>query len=421
MTSLFANNRLIVTGLLDVITPLLVGSGEGKDEVSLEHDGEKSEASQIITDSDGKPYIPGSSLKGALRALAVGKPESAKLFGEPHGDSGNMGLLTVYGASFKEAPKLSHVPYYDQKSATGIDARTAIDGATGTAAANKLFHERRVSPEAKFNFHCELILLNNTNVEDLLGRLLGSLMDGFALGRGKGAGQGRVKLSGVVILEVKGITETGDWGPVTAKHEVKVDPNHRLGDLPKPIKLKLTCNGPYLVNDPSWEKDYYTESKEKRKTLPTMKALGMKEGVTAQAILPGTSLKGVLRSRCAWLEACAGGNEEKLTKELFGSTDAAGLLRIEEIRCQHQGQARLSSVKLDRFSGAPIERALFSTQCFVNPVFNVDLKFSDRESEADRTQLCDLLRRLWDDLKENGIILGHGGNHGFGWCRAEII
>ncbi|UZQ85934.1 RAMP superfamily CRISPR-associated protein [Thermoclostridium stercorarium] len=55
------HNRYIVKGTIVAETPIHIGAGnESIDPVETEN--------AVIKDKDGKPYIPGSSLKGALRS-----------------------------------------------------------------------------------------------------------------------------------------------------------------------------------------------------------------------------------------------------------------------------------------------------------------------------------------------------------------
>jgi hypothetical protein len=421
--SLFTCNILVVTGTLEVCSPLVLGSGKRQKEADLKKDGNEPEASQLVEDHEGKPFIPGSSLKGIMRRLAAGAPAIDELFGkEPKNNAdATMGSVMVYGAECVSTslPLASHLPYYDKAKGSGINARTAIQAAKGVADKSKLFHERQVPKGVTFDWRLELTL-GNASAERLLGQVLGMMMEGFALGRGTGSGQGHLKLLSP-HLQVEGITATGDWGHVSFAHQVNITPSvaTRRGSI---IELKLTCDGPYLVNDPSWDKKLKAIPKEERKKKPKLKALGMAEALPPEAILPGTSLKGVLRSRSAWLEACKYGDSTELTNLLFGDTDRAALLRIDEISAKHQGEVTLESVKLDRFSGAPIEKALFSCRCFVNPTFNVKLCFEEARVLPDKlSRLNDHLDELKKNIVEDGLMVGMGGNRGFGWCKVEVV
>lgn len=85
----------------------------------------------------------------------------------------------------------------------------------------------------------------------------------------------------------------------------------------------------------------------------------------------------------------------------------------------------LTSVKLDRFSGAPIDNALFTTRAYIDPVFRVELRVRNRTGALNGKAVLDADLTLWDRLVEHlvrrGIVLGHGGNKGFGWFRCEQV
>ena len=88
----------------------------------------------------------------------------------------------------------------------------------------------------------------------------------------------------------------------------------------------------------------------------------------------------------------------------------AAKLAIHSIRLISGGGIwTLPSVKLDRFSGAPIDGGLFATECFVDPVFEVELVYTG----AHKNHFEALLADIKDD--GSGLRLGHGGNRGFGW------
>jgi hypothetical protein len=73
----------------------------------------------------------------------------------------------------------------------------------------------------------------------------------------------------------------------------------------------------------------------------------------------------------------------------------------------------ITSEALDQFSMAPLDGALFTTRAFVGCEFSVHLGLDRRRTvtAADET----FFRELVDDATDNGLMLGHGTNKGFGW------
>lgn len=108
------------------------------------------------------------------------------------------------------------------------------------------------------------------------------------------------------------------------------------------------------------------------------------------------------------------------TERLFGVTGWRGLLAVESIRViRPGGKQTFTSVKLDRFSSAPIDGALFSVEAFVDPVFEVTLRLAPREKAPITLEAQSLFDRLLNDIKDMGLMLGHGGSRGFGWFSVD--
>lgn len=393
----FAQPRLVISGILKLETALHVGSGavEINSQLPINDEGGCPKVNVILRDYDGKPYIPGTSLKGVLHSICLNENGCAKLFGTSHEDNGRMGTLTVFGASFNSPPSKFHLPYFDSTTKmTGITARTAINPDKGTAKEHHLFHQEEVPAGSTFNFSMEYAQL--ATADDLLKNLLAKLQDGFAIGADTRLSQGKVKLTDIKI-ERQYADKNGDW-------KTKAETSDWIGDSNQLVKgktttLVLTCDGPYLIADSTHKKD----KDQDKNSQPNVQALGMIKGQNHQqvALLSGSSLKGVLRSRSLWLE----NGIDIETGKLFGTTDAAAKLKIRAIRTISNSDTNISSVKLDRFSGAPIEGGLFKTWCFVNPIFEVDFEVPEN----------DHFPKLLQDMKEDGLRLGHGTNRGYGW------
>jgi CRISPR/Cas system CSM-associated protein Csm3 (group 7 of RAMP superfamily) len=168
--------------------------------------------------------------------------------------------------------------------------------------------------------------------------------------------------------------------------------------------------------------------------------------------LPGSSLMGALRARAEWLAGLRNlrgipGHEKDAIHiaEIFGLradqmedsqlmkaladrldvqpiqiTGLAGRLRLRRITPQKAEVVELASVRLDRFTQAPMDGALFATEAFVMPCFEVDLQLSQHPCDACDAELRRWVRRLIRHIGqrgavEEGIMLGHGRNRGFGW------
>ena len=81
----------------------------------------------------------------------------------------------------------------------------------------------------------------------------------------------------------------------------------------------------------------------------------------------------------------------------------------------------ISSVRIDRFSGAPVDNALFTSAVFVGTRLRLTISASSRGKATLTSEDIGLAEMIIDDIKENGLVLGHGGNKGFGWFDVEEV
>lgn len=443
--------RVEIVGELEVVTPLHIGSGEDVEDRAIhllpedrKKIGGNPESSRVLRDALGRPYIPGSSIKGALRSLAedtLGKGDNALrvLFGEKKDEqTGSMGVLTIYAAIFKFAPKKTDLPGYEKKKGGKpsrglfLGARTAIDDGTGTTEEHKLFHHEHVVPKTRFCFRATYFPPADQSDEaarELLARVLRTMEDGILLGKNTADGNGLVRLD---LRGIAGWTlnESGEFErDKKLKPSIDVKNAERLSAEGNEIVLTLACDGPFFVNDSDWQATATERSRERKKEEresgkkqkhddPQLRAL-RRDGQTP--MLLGETVTGVLRARAEWITKLRGESLADAANELFGSQDAKdpkkARLVVERIALKEKARnMTMTSVRLDRFSGAPIDGALFGVDCFVDPAFELRMKLKTGVSERAK-KLAEL---LFKDIKGSGLRLGHGGNRGFGWFDVEM-
>lgn len=193
--------RLIFSGTLEAVTPLHIGSG--KPEVEI---GEVD--MPILRDPNRQPYIPGSSLKGRVRAEAerIAREEKMAVCNPPNVENmcgslkgsvedfciacrifGTAGEISVASkVKFRDAYPIQKVEELLER--TGI----AIDRAKGTVAKGAIYTIEAVPAGTIFNF--EIVAENLTDEElKLLLAALKSVEDS-ALGGSSTGGFGKVKM-----------------------------------------------------------------------------------------------------------------------------------------------------------------------------------------------------------------------------------
>lgn len=454
-----------ITAELEVVTPLHVGSGRTRRVARVKGKQDENNAPRVAAiqlDHAGLPYLPASTQKGILLDLArrrYGAGERLEaLFGQVKDDgTGRIGAVLFRGSSMdaKRAPSTADLPYAQDAGlaydAGGLPAgvfvagRTRIDRASGTVDDGKLFFQEMVAPGAVFPLRLVLTARRARDegrdlLADLLGLLDGLIAEPATFGKGSGQALGALRVV-AGSLSVRKTTLTPDLTLTTSDvTDVVPSPATDSAGAVFEERLELVCEGPFMVIDSSRTRKKKKQTNDPRDREPQLKAARIRERLP---LLMGPGLKGPLRARAAWLESLAAhraqtgtptpvnpktvdnpdsvlhaaGEIEQLTpvERLFGVTGFRGLLSIVDLQVTEAEPWDVTSVKLDRFSGGPIDNALFTSATFVGTRVAVTLRLAargtTRPSEADIA----LAKRLVADIRANGLMLGHGGNKGFGW------
>jgi CRISPR/Cas system CSM-associated protein Csm3 (group 7 of RAMP superfamily) len=396
---------------LEVASILHIGSGEKGEVEQNTKDSEDipttSQLSRIVRDSRGLPWIPGSTLKGALRKA---EPKLAtKLFGAPHKGTASTGAgrVLVFGASTQIAPVF-------------VLRRTKIHDGTGVAEANKLFAKEYVETGAIFDVEMCIRVLAGDDLRQLKDDLLKVLRhfagdEGLEIASGKSDSLGRLKLVGDVVdlISEKLSLERG-LEPVGTTETLKVEAINRYAEV-----LHLHCRGPFLIQDqtrPSGKKD--KNGKELTNHLMPLVS-------GSKPRLLETSVSGALRKRAAWLveldpaknqpasvQTTTGRQNLTTIKRLFGDEGYRAKLKVMIKSLSHSKQtSEFPSVKLNPLTQGTVPGALFVVNAHHGLGF--DLHYTSRSSFADDERA--LLDALIADIRNNGIQIGFGGSKGFGW------
>lgn len=432
--------RYDIRGQLQVLSPLHLGTGHvravgsvtGKEGANI-----SPEVAALLRDAVDRPYLSGSTLKGLLRRIAEGAFEQAtidSLFGAIKGETGGQkGALTVGGAALDQPGDTSGAPYVEgaQQELGGgvfVAARTAVDGASGTVDDGKLFFAEMVAPGARFAFRLSIerrggdAAADASAILDKTVRLLKALArdEGWSIGKGQADGFGRIRLDvRSVKIEKRELNSSGAFAAsgvngVWEKANAAA-PVHRTPV--RSVDLRLACAGPFAIIDASRKA---SQGKGKEDGAAQLAAQRIKQ----MPLILGSSVSGVLRTRAAWIEKLHLLRGERAhaasCERLFGTQSARAILSVARLDVLKADRWQVTSVKLDRFSGAPVDNALFTTDCFINTELSLRLVLEDRGGEMSPTdEDVALFEALIDDLSKNGLELGHATNRGFGWFQVQ--
>lgn len=144
-------NRYLITATLEAMAPFHIGTGSR--EPRIDSNGTGIEVSTVVTDGSKKPYIPGSSLKGAMRQWSKEISGASAAWDNLFGSQEAEGKLEVWDApcvSASATPTNPHLSGWNQERLTYVAKSVAIDPETGTAAEHKLYNFELVPIGAQF-------------------------------------------------------------------------------------------------------------------------------------------------------------------------------------------------------------------------------------------------------------------------------
>lgn len=350
-------------------------------------------AEQLLTDSQGHPYFQGSSLAGALRAYhqtAFGEAKTQRLFGGLNG----AGHIVISDGMFLGEPVLESRP------------RLRIDGRTGTAAEGGKFDMAHLPVGTKQIFL--ITWMGKDEDEDELAQIeqmLAALHQGYIrLGGQKSNGFGQV------TLEVKKqLYHMADVKDRTAWLEEQ--------DLSVPLVLpKVKQPGRITFELQGHADALLVKAKTERRGEKNVTISIQEQGVP---ILPGSSVKGAIRSRVAQIAALlgAGGVEEALfgRDSTDGGNGTAGQVIVDDVRLSNSQKQEISRIRINRFTAGVIRQGLFTEEPLCSPV---KINLSVPEEQA---ALCGYLVYALRDLGLGLYTLGSGGSIGRGYLWVDTI
>jgi len=437
--------RWRVCGRLTVKSPMHIGDGNALPDARVAHTQNREQqaggdvateatVATIVRDVKGKPAIPGTALKGALRHHAkqvlVGDDACfKKLFGSPSGG----GWVTFCAGRWAKDIDQSQLPSFCTLKQTAVLPAAARDRDTRAVAAKKLFFTEVVPPDAIFDVTLYGEDLSLEELKTLLGLLQAFSDDfsGLALGADEAAAFGRASWS---LTEVNRIDATGErlwWdqpqgGPLWALggkwfstfKSVPADKLHSKRYVNFPVDINI--DGPFLVNDPSRANRNNADFRPRRNHAGGFE-------------LPSKSLHGALRAQAERIcrtvglpvengdAVRPGAQETCLVSFLFGAPGWRSLLRCKSLTTtegiSEEELPKQEFVAIDRFAGGVSGSAKFNGLYVLSPTlsgqFGIDqlrlgVDAACAKDAARAKAALGLLLLTLRDLDEGDIPLGYG-------------
>lgn len=398
--------KFILNGKLELLSPLKLGSGES------EHTD-----SDVLLDAKGKPYLPGTSLAGAVRhhlnpIEQIEKSLWSKLWGDP--EKGQPSSIAIYDSELVSSN-------YNVTRRDGIK----INHQTGLVEDKKKYDYQVLERGVQFSFRLSMSIKtdkqNETSETDFAMKLLATLISELESGKVRiGAktnnGLGQIKLLETEIFRFD-LSQANDlkrWWKKDYSNPFRVDMNHTFNLEPSRFSAKIFLE---------------LKSSLMIRSYPNLDAEHLPDDMQLHSgdspVLPGSSLKGALRHRAVRILNTLSKDEcktENLINSLMGhvveNTDEArkGKLRVEETLLKNTVLAQQSRIKIDRFTGGTIESALFQTM----PVFklwqnpNKEYQLLEFTLEDPKDDEIGLLLLLIKDLWTGDLAVGGEKNVGRG-------
>lgn len=427
----YIQQRFLVKGDLELLSPLLLGTGHGAD-TDLE----------ILRDGTGRPFIPGTSWAGVLRSLVESEQNNVpwtndlvkRLFGFSNQQDGRQSQLITYDLPLSQ----------NDDPQVEVRHNVALDEKTRTAGHGKLFDYEVLTANQKFDFTLELVLRAQDDQQGMLRlvtTLLAYLQSGrVRLGAKTRSGYGQVKLNELEarLFDLREEDDRTDW--FSGRRQLKP---FSLDDWPyKPaqfspylaeIKGRFYLDGPLMISmepDPE-EAALPVKNNEGNSQSKEPDAVQLQSG--GKPIISGTALKGAIRHQLfkimhtmdpeharERLVALFGKEGEPEKEDQDKKPARAGRLTVSEAVIE--GKYTLPDqmrTRIDYLTGSVLETALIHQR----PVWSertayVDLVFQI-ESGAD-WEVAWLLQAL-KDLWTGWLTIGGSASIGRGRLRGETL
>lgn len=464
-------NRWMIVGRLTTQAPLHIGNGGETEREGFvnEKNNENVQITAIGTDCNERPYIPGSTLKGNLRALAQRLQLSTveQLFGSPAPELKTSvgGKAEFYDARVIEASPMTfpHAPpHWESGRMTGVAAAVTLDRLTKTASERRLFHEEFVPPGIGFEVKISGQDLTDDEITDLLWLLNNYNADVLKLGAGTGNGYGAMRWE---LTDLQRMTkdDIAAWiassAPTTGYAALKSIPLQERQALQAKaqaraaaesrevltLNVRLDFQSNFLVNDPS-----RTGTVEEKKAGHTPLL-----NVKGKPLLPASSMRGAFRAQAERIvrtignEKCAcylNDNGERAACQveeiheqlsdklkplcpiclLFGATSWKATVGFSDFAAMDSVQEdqlfQQEFVAIDRFTGGGAEAKKFNARSVVNPTLRgtITLDLARLKHIASDGWPLGLLTLVLRDLLEGDVRFGLGAAKGYGTAQLTI-
>lgn len=448
-----------IKGRFTLATPLHIGNGQDE---PITQEGQENFVAQVARDHTNQPYLPGSGIKGALRALALRadlSPEICqRLFGSMDASDSTTPARVEFCNAYLVTPTqtASGLPGFDPSKQRALLPHSVRNRDYGTVQDKLMFTEQVVPPGSQFDFECTAQNLTQEDIQTLLGilNLAGQTDSSFQLGGRKASDNGRVSWGASEVRCIKDFSAL--WKTVQTHPSTPVDlwASGVVQQKLPPKQLTLSSDQLLVLNplELRFHTPFLVYQKIDKKANPERKNGPDAEPRTnhdKQAVLPTSSLHGALRSQAERILRTLGKETPEgykvpavfgldnaatlnLAAVLFGAPGWRGVLQCSDFLAPLDSPTiDHHMVAVDRLTGGGKDSAKFSIRALDCPTLTgtirIDLgrlsKLAGNNHDL-KAQCLGLLAHVLRDLDEGDIALGYGATKGYGRslsaCTSEL-
>lgn len=387
--------RIVYDVTVNLASPLCVSSGEAN-----------ATDADVIRDFDGVPFVPGSSLAGAMRDYLKKIGHITDIFGCEDGES-RMSMILFSDMHFTNDVIIS------------IRDGVKLDYETKTAISGGKYDMEIIETSQEASFKMELILRKNVemdvaNLEQQVNKILSAIDAGdIRFGANKTRGFGKVKISRVLrgVFTKDNVDEwiayCGGDSQILTEYKKWLVP---IDDIFVTFCYDFSLEGGISI------RKYSTVAGEADFAHITC---------NKKPVIPGTSLNGAIRSQTAIILGELGYPVNRITdvvEEWFGYVNSNKALQsqiiISESVINGGEEVLMTRNKINRFDASTVESALYSEKAHFGG--NTEIEIKVRKSARDCDAICGLILLVLKDLSKGYIAVGGQTSVGRGIFAGDV-
>ena len=367
--------KIKITGKLVVKSPLLIGDGAGET-------AENFRDIHVLKNRAGKAFIPATSFCGVLRDWLenVTPKWTTKIFGD--------------GDKMQSSIQLRDIELNGGRIITRDGVK--IDGTTGTAQDGGKYDYEAIERGASGDLQLLINLRGCHDVKkisEVVELMLKKLQEGIRLGALTTKGFGIVVVENLVadLYDFRDKNDVIAWllNKNSAKKILPANEKFTASKKDFIVDAEFKFNSSFII------RDYQITKTERDKNIYAVTLKSLKDFV-----IPGTSLKGILRHRAEYIFDKLNLDKKPL-EELMGTSENKSRFIVAEsyISMNNFLEYEHTRNKIDRFTGGTIQGTLFTTKPayqkkLAEPTFKLHFEIRDaKDFEAGLAMF--LLRDLW--------------------------